>query len=62
MQAETASSRQRPREDWRYARPTLDIRLQRHHQGAYLRENVEICTAAPRYTLPVASSGRISPE
>ena len=31
----------------RYARPTLDIRLQRHHQGAYLRENVEICAADP---------------
>ena len=46
----------------RYARLILDIRSQRHHQGAYLRENVEICAADPRYTLPVASSGRISPR
>ena len=26
----------------RYARPTLDIRLQRHHQGAYLRNESEV--------------------
>ncbi len=34
-------------EDWRYARPILDIRSQWHHRGAYLRENVEICAADP---------------
>ena len=26
----------------RYARPTLDIRLQWHHQGAYLRNESEV--------------------
>ena len=54
--------KQRQREDWRYARLILDIRSQWHHRGAYLRENVEICAADPRYTPSVASSGRISPR
>ncbi len=53
---------QRPMEDGRYAPLTLNIRSQWHHRGAYLHKNVEICTADPQYTLPVASSGSISPQ
>ena len=34
-------------EDGRYAPPPLGIRSERHHRGAYLRENVEICAADP---------------
>ena len=52
---------QRPKEDGRYAPVTFNIRSRWHHRGAYLHKNVEICAAAPRYTLSTASSGSISP-
>ena len=44
----------------RYARSTIDIRLQWHLRGAYLYANVEICAVNHRYTPSVASSGCIS--
>ena len=46
----------------RYAPLTLNMRLQRHHQGAYLHGNAEICAAHPQYAAPEASSGYISPR
>ncbi|MBO8451466.1 MAG: hypothetical protein IAC06_01090 [Bacteroidetes bacterium] len=49
------------RVDGRYAPLTLNIRSLRHHRGAYLYTNVEICAADPRYMLSTASSLCISP-
>ena len=61
MQAETTTALTEDEVDWRYAPLTLNIRSQRHHRGAYLYANVEICAADPRYTLSTTSSPRISP-